>query len=43
MNTLSIKLRDLLKENCYFTSLTVDTVNTSENGQTTKLLFKTST
>ncbi len=43
MNTLSKKIRDILKENCFFTSLTVDTVNTSENGQTTKLLFKTIT
>lgn len=43
MNTLSKKVRDLLKENCFFDSLIVDSVKTSENWQTTKLLFKTST
>ncbi|MDD2870658.1 MAG: 23S rRNA (adenine(2503)-C(2))-methyltransferase RlmN [Candidatus Gracilibacteria bacterium] len=43
MNTLSKKVRDLLKENCFFDSLIVDSIKTSENGQTTKLLFKTST
>lgn len=43
MDTLSKKIRDLLKENCFFTSLQVDTVETSKNGQTTKILFKTIT
>jgi len=43
MDTLSLKVRELLKENCYFDSLTVDTVETSKNGQTTKMLFKTNT
>lgn len=43
MNTLSKKVRDLLKENCFFNSLEVDSLKTSENWQTTKLLFKTTT
>jgi len=43
MDTLSLKIRELLKDNCYFDSLTVDTVETSKNGQTTKILFKTNT
>lgn len=43
MNTLSKDIRELLKENCYFTSLEVDTEKTSENWQTTKILFKTTT
>lgn len=43
MNTLSIKVRDLLKENCFFESLEVDSVKTSKNWQTTKILFKTVT
>lgn len=41
MNTLSKKIRDLLKENTFFYSLEVDTLKTSKNGQTTKILFKT--
>jgi len=43
MNTLSLKIRDLLKENCFFNSLLVDSIITSENLQTTKILFKTNT
>ncbi len=43
MNTLSKKIRDLLKENCFFNSLIVDEQKTSSNGQTTKILFKTET
>lgn len=41
MTTLSKDLRNVLKENTYLLSLTVDTQKTSENGQTTKILFKT--
>jgi len=43
MNTLSKDIRELLKENCIFNSLILDTEKTSSNWQTTKLLFKTST
>ncbi|MDD2907200.1 MAG: 23S rRNA (adenine(2503)-C(2))-methyltransferase RlmN [Candidatus Gracilibacteria bacterium] len=43
METLSKKIRDLLKENCFFNSLVVDEQKTSTNGQTTKILFKTQT
>jgi len=43
MNTLSKKVREILKENFYFDSLEVSEKVTSENGQTTKILFKTST
>lgn len=43
MNTLSKKVRDLLKENCFFDSLIVDDFQTSSNWQTTKILFKTET
>lgn len=42
MNTISKEVRELLKENFYFYSLTVDHIITSDNGQTTKILFKTS-
>jgi 23S rRNA (adenine2503-C2)-methyltransferase len=41
INTLSIKVRDLLKENCFYNSLEVESIKTSENKQTTKILFKT--
>lgn len=34
-------MRALLSENCYFFSLTLHSVVTSEDGQTTKFLFKT--
>lgn len=43
MLTLSKDIRGLLEENCFFSSLVVDTKETSKNGQTTKTLFKTST
>ena len=43
MDTISKDLRKLLNENCFFSSLEVDTEKTSENGQTTKILFKTET
>jgi len=43
MTTLSKKVRDALKENCFFYSMDVDSVKTSSNWQTTKLLFKTET
>lgn len=43
MNTLSLKVRELLKENCFFNSLLVDEQKTSSNWQTTKILFKTET
>jgi adenine C2-methylase RlmN of 23S rRNA A2503 and tRNA A37 len=43
MNTLSKKVREILKENFFFDSLEVDSKVTSENGQTTKILFKTKT
>jgi len=42
MNTLSKSLRKLLKEKTFFNSLEVDSQITSKNGQTTKILFKTS-
>ena len=41
MNTLSKSLRELLKEKTFFNSLEVDSEVTSKNGQTTKILFKT--
>ena len=43
MNTLSKKAREILKENCFFDSLSIDTEVTSWNWQTTKILFKTET
>ena len=43
METLSKKVREILKENCFFDSLIVDTEVTSSNWQTTKILFKTET
>jgi len=43
MDTLSIKVRNLLKNNCFFNSLEIDSLKTSKNGQTTKILFKTTT
>ncbi len=41
MHTLSKKTREILKQNFFFNSLEVDSEVTSENGQTTKILFKT--
>lgn len=43
MNTLSVKVREALKENCFFYSMDIDTLKTSSNWQTTKMLFKTET
>lgn len=43
MEVLSKKVRELLKNNCFFESLKVDTLKTSKNKQTTKILFKTET
>ena len=43
MNTLSKKVREILKANFFFNSLKVDEEVTSKNGQTTKILFKTKT
>jgi adenine C2-methylase RlmN of 23S rRNA A2503 and tRNA A37 len=43
MNTLSKKVREILKENFYFYSLEVSEKVTAKNGQTTKILFKTNT
>jgi len=43
MNTLSKKVREILKNNFFFQSLEVDSTKTSENKQTTKILFKTKT
>jgi len=43
METLSKKVRELLRENCFIDSLKVDTEKTSSNWQTTKILFKTET
>lgn len=41
MDTLSKEIRELLKENCFFQSLAIHSEVTSEDGQTTKFLFKT--
>lgn len=43
IETLPLKVRNALVEESFFQELTVDTEVTSENGQTTKLLFKTKT
>ena len=43
MTTLSKNVRELLKENCFFDSLTLDQEISSDNEQTTKMLWKTST
>lgn len=41
IGTIPKDLRELLKEHCFYQSLTVDHEATSSNGQTTKFLFKT--
>ena len=41
IQTIPQALRDKLKENFHYTTLTVDHKATSKNDQTTKLLFKT--
>jgi len=42
IETIPKIMRELLKENFFYDSMKVDTKKTSENGQTTKLLFETS-
>jgi|TARA_Y100001960_G_scaffold227615_1_gene238473 23S rRNA (adenine2503-C2)-methyltransferase len=42
IQTIPKKMRDLLDENFTFNTFEIDTQKTSENGQTTKMLFKTS-
>lgn len=41
MDTLPKGIRDILKEHCFFNSLTIHSEVTSDDGQTTKFLFKT--
>jgi adenine C2-methylase RlmN of 23S rRNA A2503 and tRNA A37 len=41
INTIPKDLRELLKENSFFYSIEVDNTITSDNEQTTKILFKT--
>ena len=41
IQTIPKDLREFLKENFFYSSLTVDHEATSANGQTTKFLFKT--
>ena len=41
IETLPKEIRTLLAENCYFTSLSVKTSVTSDDGQTTKFLIET--
>ena len=41
IQTIPKEVRELLKQNFYYTSLEIDHIVTSENGQTTKILFKT--
>lgn len=41
IETLPKEIREILKENCFHSSITVHSEVTSDNGQTTKILFKT--
>ncbi len=41
IGTIPKVMREVLKENFFYESLSVDTIKTSANGQTTKILFKT--
>ncbi len=41
IETLPKEIRELLKEHCFYTSLSVHSGTTGEDGQTTKCLFKT--
>ena len=41
INTISKPIREILKENFFYESLSIDSINTSKNWQTTKILFKT--
>lgn len=43
IETIPKDVRNVLKEHCYFESLELDMLKTSADGQTTKILFKTST
>lgn len=43
MDTLPKSVRTILKENCFFDSLTLDHIISSDNWQTTKMLWKTET
>lgn len=42
IETIPKDLRKILWENCFYSSLEIDSIKTSSNGQTTKILFKTS-
>jgi adenine C2-methylase RlmN of 23S rRNA A2503 and tRNA A37 len=41
IQTLSKEIRQLLIDNCFYTTLEVEEQATSKNDQTTKILFKT--
>ena len=41
IQTIAKDLRELLNENCFYSSMEIETLQTSKNGQTTKILFKT--
>jgi len=41
IGTIPKVMREVLNKNFFYESMTVDTIKTSENGQTTKILFKT--
>ncbi|MBP9812182.1 23S rRNA (adenine(2503)-C(2))-methyltransferase RlmN [Candidatus Gracilibacteria bacterium] len=41
METLPKDIRDLLRDNCFYTSLSIHSEVTSDDGQTTKFLFRT--
>jgi 23S rRNA (adenine2503-C2)-methyltransferase len=41
MDTLPKEIREILKEHCFYSSLTIHSEVTSDDGQTTKFLFKT--
>jgi adenine C2-methylase RlmN of 23S rRNA A2503 and tRNA A37 len=41
IQTIPKELREQLKENFFYSTLEVDHIVTSSNGQTTKILFKT--
>lgn len=42
ISTISKKAKELLKNNCFYTSLSVKSAKTSKDGQTTKIAFSTS-
>jgi len=41
IQTITKELRELLDANCFYSSMEVETLQTSKNDQTTKILFKT--